>query len=381
MKSLKFSTLILALQLMFVQPSWSQSCSNLFLQNELHETKFILTAQQVQEGTGIKSLPLDSVETVGLAMKRLLQGASLKFLPIGSRFAISISRQNRIHLASEGLTDKQHEKLLVFLQVSHSERFLLGVHPLFRNKYYEFEVISQSPHRMTVGFDVTAKLAWDLKIPIESQILSGFATSPTDRITPYQENRIPVAAKVRKDLLSQRSTQETFATCGLASMIKIFKSRKIQYTENELLKLVESGGIRSIQDIFSANPGLSLSQLAQLLQILGRVHGFSVREVKVTTSDDGADFSKIAALAAEGKTTDVIVNFSSPGLGRPGGGHFTPVGGYNSKTKEVLLSEVNLAMNPAFWTADKTLIDAMKEISADSQPRGYLVITWLDPLK
>ena len=121
MKSLKFSTLILALQLMFVQPSWSQSCSNLFLQNELHETKFILTAQQVQEGTGIKSLPLDSVETVGLAMKRLLQGASLKFLPIRSRFAISISRQNRIHLASEGLTDKQHEQLLVFLQVSHSE--------------------------------------------------------------------------------------------------------------------------------------------------------------------------------------------------------------------------------------------------------------------
>lgn len=124
-----------------------------------------------------------------------------------------------------------------------------------------------------------------------------------------------------------------------------------------------------------------MSDAAKLLQILGRRHGFSVCEIKVTTAEDVAQLEKVARLAAEGKYTDVIVNYHSPAVGRPGGGHFTPLAGYNSKTKEILLGEVNLAMNPEFWTNQKTLIDAMLATSGANEPRGFLVITWLDHLQ
>ena len=368
------------LALLTAPPVWSQSCQNLFRQNEIHESKFQLSQKQSSMPALVNVAPLESTMAVNDVFKKLLQSAAdLKFLPIGSRFAVHLSRQNHIHLVSEGLTDKQHLQLLTFLQVSHTEQILLGVPMLFRNRYFEVEVQSHGPR--TIKAEVTPKLAWDLKVPVKSQVITGFASVATDKIRPFDPATKNPAEKIRKELFDPRFTQETFATCGLASLIKVFKPRQIKYTELELLKIVESSGIREIQQIFSSDPGLTLSQAAKLLQILGRQHGFTVTEVKVTSDEDVAEFAKVAALASEGKNTDVIVNYYSPFVGRPGGGHFTPIAGYNPKTKEVLLGEVNLAMNPSFWTHQKTMVDAMNSQSPTDPIRGYLVINWLDPLK
>lgn len=382
MKSIKFYVLILIVQLAFVPRLFAQRCSNLFLNKDVQQTQFSLTEQQLLTGSILKSLPHESIETVRQALKRHIQSANIMFLPAGTRFAISISRQNKIHLVSEGLTKQQHHQLLLYLQSTHAEQLLTGVHPLFRNKYFEIEVLAYSAPGSTVHFQITSKLTWDLIFPTSSQFVSqfvtGFGLNSTDQIVPYAENKIPTTAKVRKDLLNQKITQETLATCGLASIIKILKSRQINYSERDLLEIVESRGIRTLYDIFGEKPGLTLAQLAQLLQGLGLRHGFTVREVIVTTDNDLSEFQNMALKAAEGKTTDVIVNYSSPIVGRPGAGHFTPIGGYNSKTKTVLLSEVNLSMNPAFWTSDKNMIKAMKETDSDKNHRGYLVITWND---
>lgn len=379
MISFKMTFWLLALNVVFAQPTWAQSCRDLFQKNELHETKFQLNEEQIQSAHVVILAPLESTKAVSETFKTLLQNSDLKFLPIHSRFAVNLSRLHQIHLVSEGLNAAQHQQLLTFFKINNVEQILLGVPILFRNRYFEVEIRSHGSNATKI--DVQPKLAWDLKVPLESQIITGFASRSTDKIRPYQPSLKNRAERIRADLLVPRFTQETLATCGLASVIKVFKPRKIKYSEIELLQFVEVQGIREIQHIFSSDPGLSLSQAAKLLQILGREHGFSVKEVVITSDDDAAEFAKMARLAAEGRNIDVIVNYYSPVVGRPGGGHFTPVAGYNAKTNEVLLGEVNLAMNPPFWTHEKILIEAMWTQNPKDPPRGYLVITWPDSLK
>lgn len=327
-----------------------------------------LSEDQILAPKDLSLDPQHSVRVVGQTLKQTLAEADLRFLPPDSIFAINLSKDGQIHLVTQSLTESQHQQLLVLLRTKNVEVLMSNIPILFRNKYYEVQL---SP------LSVVAKFARDLSFPIESQILNGFATRQTEKVRPFQSDIKRPGEKIRDDLMRQTLIQDTLATCGLASVLKIFSPRQIKTTESELLKNVKDFGIREINEMFGADPGLGLSDLAKLLIALGHRHGFSVREVTVTSAADQAEFSKVAEIAAtQGSGTDVIVNYASPGVGRPGGGHFTPVGGFNSKTNEVLLSEVNLAFNPAFWVKQDVLVQSMEPPSAGAKPRGYLVIEW-----
>jgi glutathione gamma-glutamylcysteinyltransferase len=179
--------------------------------------------------------------------------------------------------------------------------------------------------------------------------------------------------QVRVDLIDQKRSQETLATCGLSSLVQVLNSRGIKISESDLMEKTELLGIKSKDDLFGINPGLEFPDFVRLAKELGKEYGFKV-ENRLFSSDGYAYFrSKVEA--ASRRKVDVILNYMSTEIGRPGAGHYSPVGGYNLLTGEILMSETNLAMNPPFWAKANSLFRAMKT-KTDEVRRGYLVIHW-----
>lgn len=250
MKTLNSSTILFfLLSLSFTLPaSASDSCVYLFVESSIHESKFTLNEEDILAGPDAEFPPLEAVTNTGELFRKFLEKSPIKFLPAGSRFAVNLSRFNQVHVVSEGLTSDQHTQLMTFLMMSHAKKIFMAVPMLFRNRYMEVTIHAFGAG--TTSVSVNPKLAVDLQIPITSQVITGFATKSSDKIRTYQPLVKNPNEKTRPDLLRQRFTQDTFATCGLASAIKIFNSRKVKYSESDLLSIVESSGIRSIKDIF-----------------------------------------------------------------------------------------------------------------------------------
>jgi glutathione gamma-glutamylcysteinyltransferase len=159
----------------------------------------------------------------------------------------------------------------------------------------------------------------------------------------------------------------------LSSLAQVLNSRGIKVSESDLMEKMELLGIKSKDDLFGINPGLEFTDFVKLADELGKEYGFKTE--KRTFSPDGFAYFKNSVNAASRKEVDIILNYMSTEIGRPGAGHYSPVGGYNLQTGEMLMSETNLAMNPPFWAKANSLFRAMKTKTGES-PRGYLVIHW-----
>ena len=318
--------------------------------------------------------PVQSVEAVREMLYERLSFFIGKELPTNSRVAINLSKDNYIHIATYGLDSVAHAKLVDQLKKVGVEKLLSNLPFLFRNKYFEISVLSESNGYSYLK--ITPVFAWELSFPLQSHVLTGFATKQTDLIRPYTPHLISPHEKIREDLMQQKTCQQTFATCGLASFLKTALPKDINISERQLLELTNTFRIKELEEVFGSNPGLSLSQLAKFLSSLGEKLQFTVTEIKIKGPADLVEFEKAVVSAASGNHVDVIVNYSSPVVGRPGGGHFTPIGGFNRSSKEVLLSEVNIAMNPPFWVHINNLFKAMMPKTLGDAQRGYIIINW-----
>lgn len=374
------SFLLTLITSVYANPARAMTCEEVHIvasarvvNSNLLETRYKLDEAKV----GSPKLNLNPVQSVSLVGELLYDRLTFSFaeqMPVNARFAINLSKDNFVHIATFGLNSSSHAKLVDHLKKENIDKLLSSIPYLFRNKYFEVTALTDAK-----GYNylkITPVFAWELSFPVTSHVLTGFATRETDLIRPYQGQLISPHEKIRLDLMEQKTCQQTFATCGLASFLKTAIPKGMNISERQLLELTNTFRIKELEEVFGANPGLSLAQLAKFLSSLGEKLNFTVKEVQIKGPADLAAFEKSVIAAANGSGIDVIVNYASPLVGRPGGGHFTPIGGFNRVTKEVLLSEVNIAMNPAFWVHITNLFKAMSPQEPGASARGYMVINW-----
>jgi hypothetical protein len=60
-------------------------------------------------------------------------------------------------------------------------------------------------------------------------------------------------------------------------------------------------------------------------------------------------------------------------LGQTGGGHISPLAGYDSSSDRFLIMDVNPNRAPWVWVKSQDLISAMKTFDTE-QNRGYLIV-------
>ena len=320
-----------------------------------------------------KTSPFEVLKLIQQNLQEKLSRTSFSALPESFKFAIAYSREQNIHIVSDQLEYHEHQRLLNVLKSSEIHQLLAQIPYYLRNKYFEISVLHTA---VASRVKMTYKFAKDISFPIESQFITGFAQTSTNKIRRY-DPAIPLPDDRMKTALQNLNLiQETLATCGLASICKILAQRNILYNETKMLELTQSLGMRNLSEILGPNPGLELSQLVSLLSHLGQQLGFTVRQVSVKKPEDVTELKRLVQLAVEKGQIDLIMNFSSPVIGRPGGGHFSPIAGFNVRTSEILMSEVNSALNPSFWISADLLTQAMLPSETNPQGRGYIVIEW-----
>lgn len=321
--------------------------------------------------------PTNSIEVLLQIQQKIrekLSQTSFSGLPKNFKFAISYSREKNIHIVSHQLNQNEHNKLINILFQVEINLHMAQIPYFLRNKYFEVSVQQSLNHS---ELNVVYKFANDLSFPIESQFITGFAQTRTDQIRPHHPAMSLPDDRIKHSLQNLSVTQDTLATCGLASICKVLAQKNIQLDESKMLELSQALGIKSFSEILGSTPGLELSQLASLLSNIGQQFGFRVRQVLVRNPQDVNELKRLAKLVVTNGDVDLILNYFSPAIGRPGGGHFSPIAGFNSKTNEILMSEVNSAMNPSFWTSAERLTQAMLPSESNPLGRGYIVIEWL----
>lgn len=287
--------------------------------------------------------------------------------------SLNLSASGRLSLQTKPENTPLEAALQYFITTSDVYRILERVPLIIRNKFF---VISFGAGQ---SLSIRNVFPWERDPFFTAVLRSGFAQTDTDVVRRYQGPE--AGTRMNSSLVNQIISQETYVTCGLTSIKKILNARGIEMDEEELLSLADYHGIKSAVDVLlSANQGFELHQLKRLLDLLGPEYGFSVRMVEQDSELSSlANFASDILRAARGENTDIILNYYSPGIGRPGKGHYSPVGGFSPSTSEVLVSEVNLVSNPPFWVKLLALFSALTNADDETALRGYLVLEWTRP--
>lgn len=346
-------------------------CESFFSEDLIRSDIISLLQTEVPKVHGFTN-PLQTRQIIVGQLRRVIS-RSLNELPHKNfKIALNLSFKENLHILSEGLSSAEHQQVLQFLKDKNIEMILSSLPNVVRNKYFEIHIF-ETPEK-TRAVEIKTLFAWQISFPLKAQTESGFAQTQDQTVRPFNRSEINKSETVRTNLLQQKRSQETYYTCGLSSLTQILSARNIPVTERELLEMVHEFKIKTSTEFFGKDPGLTINQLYQLALSLGERYQFKVHLYTQDSADNQAVFDYAARVAAQGGRIDVVANYNSPVVGRPGAGHFSPIGGYNSQTKEILLSETNLAANPPFWVSQNDLFAAMMK---DSETvRGFLVIEW-----
>jgi len=119
-----------------------------------------------------------------------------------------------------------------------------------------------------------------------------------------------------------------------------------------------------------AGDGATLAELADAL----KTFGVSVDTYHADTLS-ADEFRKLAVAALKSADHYVIVNYLRRQVGQDGGGHFSPLAAYDSKSDRFLVLDTARYKYPPFWVTARDLLDAMNTIDTDAKAaRGFLVI-------
>ncbi len=294
-------------------------------------------------------------------------------------FAFDLSFSNKFELVSRGLSPEQHETLLNTISRKGVLKRLMRIPNRMRMKYIE---VRRDPD--SGEFLFAFKLPRELDIPFRSHARTHFAEVEREDLkffrpkgqTGTQPDAQVNGVQIREDLMAMKHAQQTMATCSLAAGCRVLNARGHEADEWQLLEFALK--LKSREDFFVGNDaGLSLNDFVRVLKLyqtmsevsfqleLHEIHDPSLLELE-------AFRNQIRKAVQMGSGVDMIVNFWSPLIGRPGGGHFVPVGGYDPSNDMVLISETNLTSNSPYWISVQSLFQA--SISQESATRGYLII-------
>jgi len=174
-------------------------------------------------------------------------------------------------------------------------------------------------------------------------------------------------------------TQETQTYCGVASSVMVMNALPIlkpitapyaphsyftqdNYFSKAVQEFVHPKKVRE--------SGMTLDQLTQAL-LLWNCHAKA-------THAAAANLDEFREELRNGFSTAdryMIVNVSRAGLGQEGGGHFSPIGAYDSKTDRVLFMDVSRYKYPPFWFELEVMFDAMNTEDTSSRlTRGWCMV-------
>ena len=116
--------------------------------------------------------------------------------------------------------------------------------------------------------------------------------------------------------------------------------------------------------------GMTLEQLAGAI----RWHGAAV-DVVFADGANAETFRETVKKTVDDRKAMIAVNYRRDALGQPGGGHFSPVGGYDEMTDSVLVLDVARYRYPPVWIKIDDLMTGMVRVDSDSgKSRGWLVV-------
>lgn len=117
--------------------------------------------------------------------------------------------------------------------------------------------------------------------------------------------------------------------------------------------------------------GLRLEEISAILD----THGLKTAYINAD-GDQGADVEGFRATVKQVMADSgsfLILNFASRELGRPGGGHFSPLAAYDEQTDSLLILDVATASTPWFWVPLEEMYDAMQTLDGETF-RGWVVV-------
>ncbi|MBL9106290.1 MAG: phytochelatin synthase family protein [Myxococcales bacterium] len=173
-------------------------------------------------------------------------------------------------------------------------------------------------------------------------------------------------------LIEQHHTQADPAFCGLGSLVVVLNALGVdpgrlwkgpwRWFSEELLDCCAS-----LERVRSR--GITLDELA----CLARCNGASA---DVRRADSESDLrAAVAAAAASELDPALVVAYDRAALGQTGGGHFSPVGGYDRASDHVLVLDVARFKYPPHWVPLPALHAAMQPLDpATGRPRGYVAL-------
>lgn len=131
--------------------------------------------------------------------------------------------------------------------------------------------------------------------------------------------------------------------------------------------------IKTLEQIFGAphdgkaRYGLELGHLHRMLEAHSLHSELRVAAVTLTESTIREEWTR----NLQDPDDFVLVNFKRSVLEQPGGGHFSPLGAYDSVSDSVLVMDVNPTTLGWYWVDVPLLISAMQTLDV-TQNRGYL---------
>eukprot|EP00953_Heterococcus_sp_UTEX-ZZ885_P035864 18503-Heterococcus_DN1.PRE.2 len=176
-------------------------------------------------------------------------------------------------------------------------------------------------------------------------------------------------------LAEQYHTQDEPAYCGLSTLSMVLNALEIDpgrlwkgnwrwYSES-VLESCEP--LEVIKD-----RGISYRKLACLARCNGAA--CSVRDGATVSLDEFRRIVKHITGGGHGKC-HLVIAYDRKVLGQTGGGHFSPIGAYNSEHDKVLIMDVARFKYSAHWVSLDTVWHAMQAIEqATGKARGMMVI-------
>ena len=175
-------------------------------------------------------------------------------------------------------------------------------------------------------------------------------------------------------LAQQFHTQADPAYCGLGSLVCALNALGIdprrrwkgawRWFSEELLDCC-----KSLEEV--RRSGITLDEAA----CLARCSGASATVHSGSEADSGAFRKDLLAATTASDGPVLIVNYSRSAVGQTGSGHFSPIGGFDAATDQVLVLDTARFKYPPHWMPVELMFTAMQEHDPDTgDARGWMLL-------
>lgn len=176
-----------------------------------------------------------------------------------------------------------------------------------------------------------------------------------------------------KLLLDRFEEQVLYSYCGVASATIVLNALSNSSNVFVQLKNISESAKKKDKQVISFRKvafGMTLKQLKCLFEF----HSLNA-EIYYAKDISLGNFRDLAVTAINRPRNFIVINYLRMSLGQLGYGHFSPLGGYNSKEDRFLIMDV-ASSNNFIWVTTEALYYAMKTSDfLTGRSRGFIVVT------